>query len=1364
MTEDTRSHLHLVGGKQSKEMCHKGAESGRLRPFLKALCQYYLEFLETDFRKQRPPRRRVDTQERELLTFVRVHQYPGLASGIRQFLRKNAKAEELVPPIEKGQYELRFPSDSTRKARQTVIKAGMDRAGAIAACRDSLSDALQELDIPNRSTLLTELDEAAEERPAAQLARLFEGRIIGDLNGAIREMQQVRQLHEGHELYLYVGAIGHGKNVYPVAYLPLNVEQVNGGAFRLEPAPVLYFNTKALLYITQTHDRSIGRSARFPLPQRRQYVGNLAEISGGLLGRIQQAMDDVSDYFGLDRLDIGNSAPKRTSGASVSLATTCYLAVSDKADEALINDYEKLLDLLDTEQELDEGALGFLAKLANEYMNENPESFEEAIVSEFDELPIEERLTYRSPIPLNREQKQILAALRKKGCDRIVVEGPPGTGKSHTISAIIYSALLHKQSVLVVSDKKEALDVVEEKIGDVLSTTAIEDFVQQPIMRLGKSANRFNAILRNANIQKIQNRQRAYDRDKERFESAIDSSFELWKTAVRRRVAVETTFRPENQTRLAEFEKEFGSRWSALGNSALSGTGKRLSEERLVQAWNCAREVRSAVSRLRQFDFVSFDASSFPLVEGLLENAEKMAAGLNSAAELLQGHGKPLILDKDIGATSVDELDEYMGTLERLRNPVFGFLFKRTAMLPMNEKFAGSFPQAQLEAPHKMRKALSAELKLYRAMTAATADSDGSLMTVDVLAAVRNGTLKEAGEAAGRAVECCRNLVAAMDDLVRDMGLSGRRKTADFQRGLDILGGGEGPGLLSLTDEQVRRLAEYFNLKKEMLAARELLDSADVGLGRDSVRPPLTMQMTNILDESVVRFNRERKNDAQHLRKIIRQRKEIPESYLPGLVGAFPCLLVGVRELGDYLPILPDLFDVVIIDEASQVSIAQALPAILRGRKVVVFGDNKQYSNVKSHNAAHAVNNALFSRVKEQLTAVLSEESPSEQGRLLDKVVAFDVKRSVLDFVRSVANYHCTLRKHFRGYPEIIGYSNKRFYQSSLQVMKIRLNAVTEVIQFHQIEADPRKEVTKNTNRQEMNFILAELEKLREEGYQGSVGVITPFTNQQRLLARHLQEQGRWDAYVEEMNLKVMTFDSCQGDEKDIIFYSMVEKPGENILRHIFPVNMETLDDEDEGSLKAQRLNVGLSRAKESVRFVVSKPATEFTGEIGHALRSFAERLEGDDVADLQAQVDPRSPMEAEVLNYLMQTPFVEKNRASLEIRPQFKIGEYLRQLDPGLEIPAFRVDFLVLYVPEHGKQKAAIVEYDGVEYHFKNANDPAHMWWDQRLVERDVERQLTLESYGYPFIRLNKFVLGDDPVSYINQRLVEVFKKKTPQ
>jgi len=55
----------------------------------------------------------------------------------------------------------------------------------------------------------------------------------------------------------------------------------------------------------------------------------------------------------------------------------------------------------------------------------------------------------------------------------------------------------------------------------------------------------------------------------------------------------------------------------------------------------------------------------------------------------------------------------------------------------------------------------------------------------------------------------------------------------------------------------------------------------------------------------------------------------------------------------------------IIIDEASQVSIAQALPALVRGKQIIVLGDDKQFSNVKANNASKVTNQELRKRVQD---------------------------------------------------------------------------------------------------------------------------------------------------------------------------------------------------------------------------------------------------------------------------------------------------------------------------------------------------------------------------------------------------------------
>ena len=71
----------------------------------------------------------------------------------------------------------------------------------------------------------------------------------------------------------------------------------------------------------------------------------------------------------------------------------------------------------------------------------------------------------------------------------------------------------------------------------------------------------------------------------------------------------------------------------------------------------------------------------------------------------------------------------------------------------------------------------------------------------------------------------------------------------------------------------------------------------------------------------------------------------------------------------------------------------------------------------------------------------------------------FNIKTSILEFFEFIRNYNTQLLKHFRGYKEIISYSNKYFYQDSLQVMKIRGKAIDEVLKFSFIKHDGKKEL-----------------------------------------------------------------------------------------------------------------------------------------------------------------------------------------------------------------------------------------------------------------------------------------------------------------
>jgi very-short-patch-repair endonuclease len=89
-------------------------------------------------------------------------------------------------------------------------------------------------------------------------------------------------------------------------------------------------------------------------------------------------------------------------------------------------------------------------------------------------------------------------------------------------------------------------------------------------------------------------------------------------------------------------------------------------------------------------------------------------------------------------------------------------------------------------------------------------------------------------------------------------------------------------------------------------------------------------------------------------------------------------------------------------------------------------------------------------------------------------------------------------------------------------------------------------------------------------------------------------------------------------------------------------------------------------------------------------------------------------------------------------------------------------VDFLLVYTDAERKQHKIIIEYDGFEFHFQNPAEVNQFNYGEYHTEQDVYRQKVLESYGYNFLRINRFNVGKEPVETLDRRLASLVKKKT--
>jgi hypothetical protein len=266
----------------------------------------------------------------------------------------------------------------------------------------------------------------------------------------------------------------------------------------------------------------------------------------------------------------------------------------------------------------------------------------------------------------------------------------------------------------------------------------------------------------------------------------------------------------------------------------------------------------------------------------------------------------------------------------------------------------------------------------------------------------------------------------------------------------------------------------------------------------------------------------------------------------------------------------------------------------------------------------------------------------------------------------------------------MIGFSSKYFYGDSLQVMKIRGKLIEDVIEFDKIDHDGLID-RRNVNALEARRIVERITELVDLERPPTVGVITPHTEQQAFIAKVVSDHSRSDEFYDKLRLKIMTFDTCQGEEREIIFYSLVATDQKDRLAYVFPSKLgRDQSEEVDHNLRLQRLNVGLSRGQEKIVFVHSKELDKYASSLKVALLHYQKELERAKSMPLETDLDDASPMERKVLHWLSQVPIIRDLEDDCEIVAQFELGKYLKQLDPTYHHPDYRVDFLVRISEDH--------------------------------------------------------------------------------
>lgn len=264
--------------------------------------------------------------------------------------------------------------------------------------------------------------------------------------------------------------------------------------------------------------------------------------------------------------------------------------------------------------------------------------------------------------------------------------------------------------------------------------------------------------------------------------------------------------------------------------------------------------------------------------------------------------------------------------------------------------------------------------------------------------------------------------------------------------------------------------------------------------------------------------------DSPTLRKKFKSLQEKMQKYLP---------CVAVTSLSaSHIPFKAGLYDMVIIDEASQCDIASVLPLLYRAKQAVILGDQQQLSHICSLSATQ--------------DARLLEKYDIDLRWSYSACSLYSVAASMIDSTQAIS-----LRDHHRSHGDIIGYSNTEFYKDTLRIATaydrlICPKNVSAGIHWVDIAGQSRRPQNGGAlNYSEVKAVVSNLVQLvLVEGYHGSIGVVTPFRAQADQIRKEIDKFEALRLALVNNKFLVDTVHAFQGDERDLMLFSTVISDG----------------------------------------------------------------------------------------------------------------------------------------------------------------------------------------------------------------------------
>ena len=1099
-----------------------------------------------------------------------------------------------------------------------------------------------------------------------------------------REVEEIEKETGRYELFLgypfVFGAIGQGSNKTtikaPLLLFPVKIELPDDSTAELR------FNESEKIRINPALVFAYAQSKRISVDQLELEFDELGELSSveAVINRLKEAHIDI-EFSSTKSIYCYTKFKEPDDRGDLSLRYGAVLARFPLSN-SIYNDYSLL-----EKKKLTNDAIDELLRTGKPKKQKKRKSEKKAASSYAIKM-------------LDFAQAEVVRKVDEKG--NMVIYGPPGTGKSQTIVNVITDAIAKEKKVLVVSQKKAALDVVFNRLGAL----------NEKCMYISDESKEKRAFYERC----FEAHQREIDAPSPDVRALTDEYEELEEKIAREKALLDTIYETLNQKR--PFGLSLSEMYSSSTTIAKNTTDYQIYTKLIENADMMAlkyKELSEALFAIKgqelerlYYDFIEakeknplidlmqpdIDIRTLSEVKGTLLNLQKSRKGYFNTFKYPY-YRQVITHYKEL--SDLDTLDDIVNLECKLKYPKK--LFKLKEKREMREKF--------IETVEEVDKFASEYRFLLRVLT-----EDGYISVIDNLLRGNHAYIRLVYDALDGyiAMRDVTNLLESLDKSKITILNFAYASSKNYQNYVEII-------------EKLPEIRIYHELiGYEETCKEELANMVDY----QSIRSKIAHLKSSQLDvaakitsskatKNYKKLYNDGKDNKDYLYQISKKQKFWPirktvEYYGGYILDLFPCWLLSPENVSSILPLTKNLFDIVIFDEASQVFIESTIPTIYRGKNIVVAGDAKQLrpstTFMKRYLGADA-----------EMQEDISVQAALEVDSLLDL---------------AVARYEsANLTYHYRSHnSELIDFSNSAFYSSGLQIApNISKNKLSRPIERYMVNGKwiDRKNIPEAKKIVEL---LSEIFKTRK--HNESIGIITFNNEQQSCIAdaidKEMAKSPEFRSYMlsernriengEDTSIFIKNLENVQGDERDIIIFSIGYANNEQGKLYT-----------NFGSLSAEggenRLNVAITRAKTKIMVVTSiePEALKVDGakNLGPKLLKkylfFVRAVSASRDSDVKAILSELNPEENTVTSPITKiTPIEERIKERL-----LKLGY---TVDMNLGNKNNRIS-LAIYDEDTDKYLVGVI-LDRDAYDSSSST-----------MERDVYKPMFLESRGWNLVRV---------------------------